>query len=171
MFVEASFPELGAEFRVEGLAESLAAMKRLVLASLVLVGLLVGCGPRFGGGSSGSYGNPDRQTTTEVVTQRDPNGQLLFAIAWTAKSGGGTITRSQRNLLTTIHGRTVYPSLARRAVYAFQTNGGLREIPLTQEQITTLFREMQATDFHTSHSQLWQKEVAPSLIKVEATND
>jgi hypothetical protein len=150
---------------------SLAAMKRLVLASLILVGLLIGCGPRFGGGSfGGSYGNADLETTTEVVTQCDRSGQLLFVIAWTARSGGGTTTRSQRNLLTKIHGRPVQPSLDRRAVYAFQTDGSLQEISLTEEQVAALFREMQATDFHTSHNQLWQKEVVPKLIRVEASN-
>jgi hypothetical protein len=149
---------------------SLAAMKRLALTSIIFVGLLVGCGPRFGGGSTGSYGNADLETTTEVVTQRDRSGQLLFVIAWTARSGGGTTTHSQRNLLTKIHGRPVQPSLDRRAVYAFQADGSLREISLTEEQVAALFREMQATDFHTSHSQLWQKEVVPKLIRVEASN-
>jgi hypothetical protein len=145
-------------------------MKRHVLTLLVFAGLLAGCGQRFGGGSFSSYGNADKETTTEVVTQRDPKGQLLFVIAWTARSGGGRSTRSQRNLITKIHGLPVYPSLDRRAVYAFQTNGVLQEISLTQEQIANLFGEMEATDFHTSHSQIWQKEIAPKLIRAEASD-
>jgi len=145
-------------------------MKRLVITSLVLASFVVGCRPRFGGGSSGSYGNADRETTTEVVTQRDPDGHLLFVIAWTAKNGGGSTSFSGRNLLTSIHGHTVHPSLERRAVYALQADGTLQQIPLTDEQITALFREMQDVGFHTSHSDIWQEAVAPHLIRVEATN-
>lgn len=141
-----------------------------VLISIVLVGLVAGCGPRYGGGSSSSYGNADHQTTTEIVTQRDPNGQLLFVIAWTAKHGGGSTSFSGRNLLTSIHGREVRPSLDRRAVYALQADGSLRPVALSDEQVTALFQEMEQAGFHTSHSELWQKAVAPGLIDVEATN-
>lgn len=141
-------------------------MRHPVLASLVAV-LLMGCGPRFVGGSSASYGNADKQTTTQVVTQRDARGQLLFVIAWTAQGGGGSTSHSLDNLLKEIHGRPVNPSLERRAVYSLQTNGSLQEILLSPEQITALFGEMQTTNFHSSHSQLWQKEVAPKLNRVE----
>ena len=136
----------------------------------MLVGLVVGCGPRFGGGSCASYGNADRESTTEVITQRDPDGHLLFVIAWTAKGGGGTTGYSDRNLLTRIHGHAVHPSLDHRGVYALQADGGLQSISLTDEQITALFREMESTGFHTSHSKLWQEAVAPHLSRVEADN-
>lgn len=144
-------------------------MKLLVIASFILASLIVGCGPKYVGGSHGSYGNADRESTTQVVTQRDPNGQLLFAIAWTAKGAGGS-SASAHNLLTHIHGHPVHPSLDHRAVYALQADSSLYQIPLTEEQIASLFREMQDTGFHTSHSELWQRAVVPHLIRVEATN-
>ena len=145
-------------------------MTRLVLISVILAGLVTGCGPNYGGSSLGSYGNADRETATEVVTQRDPNGQLLFIIAWTAKHGGGSTSSSGRHLLTSIHGREVHPRLDRRAVYALQADGSLRPVALSDEQVTALFQEMEQAGFHTSHSELWQKAVAPGLIDVEATN-
>lgn len=145
-------------------------MTRLFLISVVLVGLVAGCGPKYGGGSSSSYGNADHETTTEVETQRDPNGQLLFVIAWTAKHGGGRTSSSGRNLLTSIHGQEVRPSLDRRAVYALQADGSLRQIALSDDQVAALFQEMEQAGFHTSHSKLWQKSIAPSLIRVEATS-
>jgi hypothetical protein len=145
-------------------------MTRLVLVLVVLAGLVAGCGRNYGGSSVDSYGNPDRETTTEVVRQRDPNGQLLFIIAWTAKHGGGSTSFSERNLLTNIHGREVHPRLDRRAVYALQADGSLRQVALSDEQIATLFQEMEQPGFHTSHSKLWQEAVAPSLMRVEATN-
>lgn len=61
-------------------------------------------------------------------------------------------------------------SLDHRAVYALQSDGTLREIPLTEEQITALFREMQEAGFHTAHSDLWQKAISPHLVRVEATD-
>jgi hypothetical protein len=145
-------------------------MTRHIFISAILLGLLVGCGPKYGGGSFGSFGNADHETTTEVVTQRDPSGQLLFIIAWTAKHGGGSTSFSGRNVLTSIHGRAVHPSLDRRAVYALQADDSLRQIALSDEQVAALFREMDQAGFHTSHSEFWQKAVAPSLIRVEATN-
>ena len=36
-------------------------MTRLILISAILVSLVTGCGPRFGGGSSASYGNADHE--------------------------------------------------------------------------------------------------------------
>jgi len=63
----------------------------LMSSAIMLAGLwLAGCGsgPTYGGGSSHSYGNPDRETVTSVETQRDPGGRLLFFIAWTNKHGG-----------------------------------------------------------------------------------
>ncbi len=144
-------------------------MKRLVITSFMLFSLL-GCGPRFGGGSSGGYANSDQQTTTAVVTQRDQNGRLLFVIAWTAKQGVGTTEFSGRNLLTSIHGRPVHPSLERHAVHALQGDGSLEQIPLSDEHIASLFQEIEQAGFHTSHSELWQKVVAPHLTRVEATN-
>jgi hypothetical protein len=141
-------------------------MKRLVIVSFMLVGL-VGCGPRFGGGSSGSYANADGETTTEVVTQRDQRGQLLFVVAWASKHGGGSTERSGRSLLTSIHGRAVHPNLERRAVYALQGDGSLRQISLSDGQIAQLFQEMERPGFHAAHSDFWQKAVAPQLIKVE----
>lgn len=145
-------------------------MRCYILVSFILMGLVAGCSPRFGGGSSSSYGNPDRETTTDVVTQRDPNGQLLFVIAWTAKHGGGSTSFSSRNIVTSIHGQAIHPSLDRRAVYALQADGSLRQVSLSDEQITTLFREMELPGFHTSYSDLWQKSIAPGLIRVEAKN-
>jgi hypothetical protein len=129
--------------------------------------LVAGC-QRYGGGYAGSYGNADRETTTEVVTQRDPHGALLFVIAWTAKHGGGTTSQSDRNLFTTIHGHAIHPNLQKRAVYSFQPDGSLKELPLREEQVAALFQEMQKADFHTSHSKLWQDEIAPQLVRVEA---
>ena len=143
-------------------------MARFLLISAILVGMIAGCGRNYGGGSSVSYGNADHQTTTEVVMQRDPNGRLLFIIAWIAKHGGGGTQYSRRNLLTSIHGREVHPHLDRRAVYALQVDGSLRQVALSDEKIAALFREIAQTGFHTSHSELWQKAVAPSLISVEA---
>ena len=145
-------------------------MTRLIIISVILVSLVTGCGPKYGGGSSSSYGNADNETTTEVVTQRDSNGQLLFVIAWTAKHGGGSTSFSERNLLTRIHGQAVHPSLDHRAMYALQADGSLQQIALSADQLATLFQEMGQAGFHTSHSELWQKTVAPSLIKVDATN-
>ncbi|HEU5070597.1 MAG TPA: hypothetical protein VFV96_09320 [Verrucomicrobiae bacterium] len=145
-------------------------MTRLILISAILVSLVAGCGTRFGGGSSASYGNADHETATEVLTQRDPTGQLLFVIAWTAEHGGGSTSFSDRNQLTSIHGHEVHPSFDRRAVYALQADGSLRQVALSDEQVATLFREMEQPGFHTSHSDLWQKAVAPHLIRVEPTN-
>jgi hypothetical protein len=146
-------------------------MNRLVIISIALTGFLVGCGPRYRVGSVDSYGNADRETVTEVVRQRDPDGHLLFLIAWTAKNGGGKTSFSDRNLLTSIHGHKVYPSLDHRAVYALQADGTLQKIPLSDEELATLFREMEDINFHTSHNDIWQKMVTPHLIRVEATND
>src|SRR5215469_13270283 len=137
-------------------------MARFVLISIILAGLVAGCGRNYGGGSSASYGNADHVTTTEVVMQRDPNGRLLFVIAWTAKHGGGGTEFSGHNLLTSIHGREVHPRLDRRAVYALQGDDSLKEIALSEDQISALFREIAQTGFHTSHSTLWQKAVAPN---------
>lgn len=145
-------------------------MKPIVIILLILVGLTSGCGPMYGGGSFASYGNPDHETTTEVVTQCDPQGHLLFVIAWTAKHGGGTTTDSDRNLFTRIHGHPIHPNLDHRDVYALQADGGLKRISLTDGQITELFREMRSTNFHTSHCKLWQEAIAPHLIRVEANN-
>ena len=150
------------------IVSTLAAMKHLVVLTLILTGLVVGCGPRYGGGSFGSYANSDGASSTVVATQRDQSGRLLFAIAWTATNGGGSTSSSDRNLLTQIHGRPVHPSLDRHAVYSLQADGSLLELSLTDEQISTLFQEMQRADFHTSHSELWQKAVAPKLVRVEA---
>lgn len=146
-------------------------MKPVVIIAIYLLAFVASCNraPTFVGGSSGSYGNPDRESTTELVTQRDPHGQLLFVIAWTATHGGGSTRHSERNLLTQIHGRAVHPSLDQRAVYSLQTDGSLHQIPLTDKQINALFREMQEPSFHTSHSELWQNVIAPSLIRVEPT--
>jgi hypothetical protein len=142
-------------------------MKPIFIA--LALALFAGC-QRYGGGSFGAYGNADHETTTEVLTQRDPQGSLLFVIAWTAKHGGGAMSQSSRNLLTTIHGHAIHPSLEKRAVYAFQPDGTLTELPLKEEQVTALFQEMQKADFHTSHSKLWQDEIAPRLVRVEAPN-
>ncbi len=105
---------------------------------------------------------------TEVVTQRDPQGRLLFVIAWTAKRGGGTTSQSGLNLLTTIHGHAVSPSLSKQAVYALRPDYSLKEIPLTAKQIAALFSEMENREFHPSQSKLWQDEVAPRLRQVES---
>lgn len=145
-------------------------MKRLPIIVFILVSLAVGCGPRFGGAVSSSYANADQETTTEVVAQRDLDGQFLFVIAWTAKHGGGNRHFSGRNLLTSIHGHPVHPSLEQHSVYTLQPDGTLRQIPISVQQVSTLFREIQASDFHPSHSDLWQKEIAPHLARVEATN-
>jgi hypothetical protein len=146
-------------------------MKRFVLTTLMLtlVGLAFGCKSRYSGGSFSSYANPDQDSTTCVITQRDSDGRLLFAIAWTSRHGGGGST-SQNGLLTQIHSRRIYPHLDRRAVYAFQPDGKIQDLHLTDEQISVLFREMEAAGFHTSHSEFWQKEVAPKLFSVEAGN-
>jgi hypothetical protein len=141
---------------------------RPVYIALALV-LVAGC-QRYGGSSLASYANPDQQTTTAVVTQRDPQGSLLFLVAWTTKNGAGRTSSAQPNLVTEIHGHPIHPNLERHAVYALQPDNSLKEIPLTPEQATALFQEMQSTDFHTSHSKLWQSEVAPRLLRVEAPN-
>jgi hypothetical protein len=121
----------------------------------------------YGGGSSGSYGKPDRQTQTCVVTQLDPQQKLLFVIAWTAERAG-TSSRSGQNLLTAIHGHPVSPSTSRRALYALQADHTLNEIPLSEADLKSLFDEMQKHGFHTTHSEVWQKRVAPNLAKVES---
>lgn len=148
-------------------------MKQIILIALLLVVVSVSCDRApvrtvYGGGSSGSYSNPDRQTTTCVVTQLDPQQKLLFVVAWTAERGGGTSSRSEQNLLTTIHGHPVTPSTSKRALYALQPDHTLREIPLSEPDLKALFDEMQKEGFHTSHSELWQKQVAPNLTKVES---
>jgi hypothetical protein len=142
-------------------------MKHLLVAALLI--FVAGCqrGPMFGGSSCGSYGNADRKTTTVVVTQRDPQRHLLFVIAWTAKRGGGTTSCSDHNLLTSIDGHSVNPSLDKPAVYALRSDYSLKQIPLTKQQIVRLFSEIEDADFHTSHSELWQKEIAPHLAQVE----
>jgi len=82
----------------------------------------------------------------------------------------GSVSFSARNLLTNINGVEVHPNLNRRAVYALQTDGSLRSLALSDEQVTALFREMMQAGFHTSHSELWQKIVAPNLTDVPAPN-
>ena len=124
--------------------------------------------PRYGGGSLASYGNPDRRTTTCVVTQHDARQNLLLVIAWTAERGGGSTSRSGQNLLVSIHERPVRPSLKKKALYALQPDYTLREILMTEPDRRALFDELQKEGFHTSHSALWQKQVAPKLSKVEA---
>lgn len=145
-------------------------MTRLILIAAFSLVLATGCGPGYGGGSCGSYADADKETSTAVATQRDPNGRLLFVVAWTAKQGSGSAAYSRRNLLTKIHDRPVHPSLERRTVYALKLDGSLQAIPLSDEHVAMLFREMQQSDFHTSHSELWQKMIAPHLIRVEARN-
>jgi uncharacterized lipoprotein YajG len=113
-----------------------AAMRTLYIA-LALV-LVAGC-QRYDGSSLTSYGNPDLQTTTAVVTQRDPQGSMLFVVAWTARNGAGTTSSSQRNLITEIHGHPIHPNLERHTVYALQPDNSLREIPLTAQQTTALY--------------------------------
>jgi hypothetical protein len=139
---------------------------KTIIITLVLA-LVLGC-QRYGGGSSRSYANPDKLTSTEVVIQHDQMTNPIFVIAWTDSHGGGKESWSGRNLLTSIHGHYIHPSLDKQAVYALQSDHTVREIPLNQEQIAKLFDEIQQPDFHTSHSKLWQKEIAPRLITVEA---
>ena len=100
------------------------------------------------------------------MSQRDGSGGLFFVIAWIAdRPGGGSTT--QDGLLTEIYGRPVHPSLDHRAVYALQPDGSLQELPLTEEEITQLFREMKSEDFHPLRHELWQREIAPKLRRVE----
>jgi hypothetical protein len=94
---------------------------------------------------------------------------LFFVIAWIAdRPGGGSAIRD--GLLTEIYGRPVHPSLDHRAVYALQPDGRLQEIPLPEDQIARLFREMKSDDFHPLRNELWQREIAPKLIRVEEVN-
>ena len=144
-------------------------MRYIIPISIFLASLVVGCGPGYGGGSLSSYANTD-QSTTEVLTQRDSSGQLLFVVAWTAKHGGGGTGFSHRNLLTSIHGREVHPSLDRHAVYALQADGSLKLIPLSDQQVTSFFLEMDKSGFDVSDSELWQKMIVPNLVMVEQTN-
>jgi hypothetical protein len=143
-------------------------MKPLSIALVLALAGVAGC-QRYGGSSLGSYGNPDRSSVTAVLTQRDPHGSFLFVVAWTATNSVGTVLHGARDLVTEINGRPIHPDLQKRAVYAFQPDGSLKEIPLAKEQITALFQEMQNTNFHTSHSRLWQEAVSPRLLKVEVT--
>jgi hypothetical protein len=100
------------------------------------------------------------------MSQRDRDGQLFFVITWIASRPGFASAR-QDGLLTEIYGRPVHPRLDRRAVYALQPDGSLHEIPLTEEQIARLFREMKSDDFHPLDNELWQREIAPKLRRVE----
>lgn len=100
------------------------------------------------------------------MSQRDRDGHLFFVIAWIANQpGGGSASRD--GLLTEIYGRPIHPSLDHRAVYALQLDGSLQEIPLTEEHIARLFREMKSDDFHPLRNELWQREIAPMLRRVE----
>jgi hypothetical protein len=145
-------------------------MKRFVVSTSILIGLVAGCGPKLGSSRSSSYGSTGGQTTTETVAQRSRNGNLICVIAWTAKHGGGSTTYSEGNRLTKIHNHPVHPRFDRRAVYAFQPDGSLKPIPLTEGQVNSLFREMQDDSFEPSRNELWQKAIVPHLVIVEATN-
>jgi hypothetical protein len=103
-----------------------------------------------------------------VVTQRDAQQNLLFVIAWTAERGGASASWSEQNLLTSIHGRPLRPSLGKKALYALQPDHSLSEVAISEADLGALLNEMQKEGFHTSHSELWQKQVAPKLSKVEA---
>jgi hypothetical protein len=147
-------------------------MKHLIVTALFIVVVSVSCdrapvAPVYGGGSSGSYANADRRTQTCVTTQLDPHQKLLFVIAWTAERAG-TSSRSGQNLLNALHGHPVSPSTSRRALYALQPDHTLKEIPLNEADLTSLFDEMQKDGFHTAHSELWQNRVAPNLATVES---
>jgi hypothetical protein len=149
---------------------SAATMKQFVLVTLLPVILVAGCsfGPEFGGGTSASYGNADKETVTVVVTQRDPQRDLLFAITWKARHGAGGMSYSSNNLLSAINGHSVRPRVDQRGVYALQPDHSLKPIPLTEQQMKALFRELENGAFHTSHSELWQKQIAPHLVIVES---
>jgi len=145
-------------------------MTRFVVSLVILAALASGCGPRYVGGMCGSYANADRKTFTEVATQRDQHGQLLFVIAWTRRNGDTTYEYSGRNLLTSINGHPVQASLDHRAVYALQADGTLQQLPLSETQTTALFQEMQQTDFHATFSALWQQAIAPRLVQIQQSS-
>lgn len=141
-------------------------MKHFLPIILIIVMAMCGCRPQFEGGSAHTYPAPDNKSTTLLMSQRDGDGQLFFVIAWIASQPGGSSARSD-GLLTEIYDRPVRPRLDRRAVYALQPDGGLQEIPLTKEQIERLFRDMKSDDFHPLHNELWQREIAPKLRRVD----
>ena len=141
-------------------------MRHLLPAILIIAVAMCGCRPHFEGCSGSTYPSPDNKSTTLLMSQRDGSGDLFFVIAWIAdRPGGGSA--SQDGLLTEIYGRPVHPSLDHRAVYALQPDGSLQELPLTEGQIMQLFREMKSEDFHPLRHELWQREIAPKLRRVE----
>ena len=151
-------------------------MKRLLVSTL-LVFVALGCdrgpvapvAPVPGGGSAGSYSHPDRRTSTCVVKQRDTQQNLLFVIAWTTERDSVSASWSEQNLLTSIHGRPVRPRLGKKALYALQPNYTLSEVAMSEADLGALFNDMGKEGFHASHSELWQKQVAPKLSKVDAS--
>ena len=144
-------------------------MRHLLPAILIIAVAMCGCRPQFEGCSGSTYPSPDNKSTTLLMSQRDRSGHLFFVIAWIAdRPGGGSAIRD--GLLTEIYGRPVHPSLDHRAVYALQPDGRLQEIPLPEDQIARLFREMKSDDFHPLRNELWQREIAPKLIRVEEVN-
>lgn len=143
-------------------------MRHLLPAILVIViaAVVCGCRPQFEGCSGSTYPSPDNKSTTLLMSQRDGSGHLFFVIAWIAdRPGGGSASKD--GLLTEIYGRPVHPSLDHRAVYALQPDGSLQELPLTEEQLIQLFREMKSEDFDPMRHELWQREIAPKLRRVE----
>jgi hypothetical protein len=141
-------------------------MKHVIPAILLIAVAVCGCRSQFEGGSGYTYPDPDNKSTTLLMSQRDGDGQLFFVIAWIASQPGGSSARRD-GLLTEIYDRPVHPRLDRRAVYALQPDGSLQEIPLTEEQIARIFLEMKSDDFHPLGNELWQREIAPKLRRVE----
>jgi hypothetical protein len=144
-------------------------MKQLLLLT-VLVLLTTSCDRRavYGGSSLAGYENGDQRTRTGVITQRDPQKRLLFVIGWTAQGVVGRSSSSEVNFVTSIHGHAVHPDPGKHAVYALQPDYSLRELPLSEGDVRALFAEMEVEGFHTSHSELWHKQIAPKLANVEA---
>ncbi len=148
-------------------------MKNTVILVVTLMTLMTsfGCEKRskYRGSNFGSQAIQGTNLLNCYVLQFDTyTGQFddrrrkpLFAILWKAKMAG-SIESNGRNYVTAIHGHKISPPVKRMAVYALQSDYGLKEIPLSREDAEHVFR-LQTANKNFEQDVIWKRKVAPHL--------